>query len=77
MLSLEEYQELCAAQPHDPELLVGLSDAELETLADGIPVPHVPDRPSHLLQLNREGGLVNCPRMMSLSLAQACGGSQT
>ena len=57
MLSLEEYQELCAAQPHDPELLVGLSDAELETLADSILVPHLQDRLSHLLQLNREGGL--------------------
>ena len=57
MLSLEEYQELCAAQPHDPELLVGLSDAELETLADSMLVPRQQDRLSHLLQLNREGGL--------------------
>ena len=57
VLSLEDYKELCAAQPHDPELLVGLSDAELETLADGILVPRLQDRLSHLLQLNREGGL--------------------
>ena len=42
---------------HAPELLVGLSDAELETLADGMLVLRLQDRPSHLLQLNREGDL--------------------
>jgi len=57
VLSLEEYQELCAAQPRDPELLVGLSDAELEMLADGILVPRLQERQSRLLQLYREGGL--------------------
>jgi hypothetical protein len=56
VLSLEEYQELCAAQPRDPELLTGLNDAELETLADGILVPGLQDRLSHLLQLSREVG---------------------
>jgi hypothetical protein len=57
VLSLEDYHELCASQPHDPELLVGLSDAELEVLADSMLVPRQQDRLSHLLQLNREGGL--------------------
>jgi hypothetical protein len=55
VLSLEDYQKLCAAQPHDPEVLVGLSDAELETLADGMLVPRLQERLSRLLQLNREG----------------------
>ena len=49
VLSLEDYQELCAAQSQDPELLVGLSDAELETLADGMLVPRLQDCLSHLL----------------------------
>ena len=57
VLSLEDYYELCAAQPHDPELLVGLSDAELEVLADSMLVPRQQNRLSHLLKLNREGGL--------------------
>lgn len=34
-----------------------LSDAELQVLADSILVPHLQERPSHLLQLNREDSL--------------------
>ena len=71
VLSLEDYQELCAAQPHDPELLVGLSDAELETLADGILVPRLQDRLSHLLQLNQEGDLV--PDQVGFDKISFCG----
>ena len=57
VLSWKDYQELRAAQPHDSELLVGLSDAELEVLADSMLVPRLQERLSHLLQLNREDGL--------------------
>jgi len=57
VLSWKDYQELCDAQPHDPELLMGLNDMELKVLADSILVSHLQERLSHLLQLNREGGL--------------------
>jgi len=57
VLSWKEYQELRAVQSHDPELLMGLSDTELEVLADGMLVPRLQERLNHLLQLNREGGL--------------------
>ena len=57
VLSWKDYQELCLAQVHDPELLVGLSDAEVKALADSMRVPRLQERLSHLLQLNREGGL--------------------
>jgi hypothetical protein len=57
VLSWKDYQELCAAQPHDLELLVGLSDAELGVLADSMLVSRLQERLSHLLQLNREGDL--------------------
>jgi len=57
VLSWKDYQELRAAQPHDLELLVGLSDAELGVLADSMLVPRLQERLSRLLQLNREGDL--------------------
>jgi len=57
VLSWKEYQELCAIRSHDPELLVGLSEAELEILADSMLAPRLQERLSHLLQLNREGEL--------------------
>jgi len=49
--SWKDYQELC---PHDPELLVGLSDAELEILAESMLTLHLQERLNHLLHLNRE-----------------------
>ncbi len=57
VLSWADYQELCAARSGDPELLVGLSDAELEVLADGMLAPRLQKRLNHLLQLNRENAL--------------------
>lgn len=57
VLSWKEYQELRAVQSHDPELLMGLSDTELEVLADGMLVPRLQERLNRLLQLNREGSL--------------------
>jgi len=57
VLNWKDYLELVAAQSHDPELLVGLCDAELEILADSILVPRLQERLSHLLQLNQEGNL--------------------
>ena len=53
----KQSQEFRTVQPHDPELLVGLGDAALEVLADSMLVPRLQERLSHLLQLNREGGL--------------------
>jgi hypothetical protein len=55
VLSLKDYQELCAAQSSDPELLVGLSDVELEILADGMLAIRLQERLSYLLHLSREG----------------------
>ncbi len=55
VLSWADYQEL--SQSHDPELLVGLSDAELKVLADSMLAPRLQKRLSHLLQLNREDAL--------------------
>lgn len=55
VLSLNDYQELCAAQSGDPELLVGLCDAELEILADSMLAIHLQERLSYLLHLGREG----------------------
>ncbi len=51
VLSWKDYQELC---PRDPELLVGLSDAELEILAESMLTLHLQERLNHLLHLNRE-----------------------
>ena len=43
----------------DPELLVRLSDTELEVLADNMLAPRLQERLDHLLQLNREHALDN------------------
>jgi hypothetical protein len=55
VLSWKDYQELCAAQPSDPELLVGLDDAELEILAGSMLALRLQERLNHLLHLSREG----------------------
>ena len=55
VLSWKDYQELCAAQPSDPELLVGLNDAELEILAGSMLTLRLQERLNHLLHLSREG----------------------
>ena len=52
VLSWKDYQELC---PRDPELLVGLSDAELEILAESMLTLHLQERLNHLLHLNQQG----------------------
>ena len=57
VLSWKDYQELCTIQPRDPELLVGLCDAELEALADSMLAPRLQKHLNHLLQLNREQAL--------------------
>ncbi len=57
LLSLKDYQEICAALPSDPELLVGLNDAELEILADSMLAPRLQERLNHLLHQNQEGDL--------------------
>ena len=55
VLSWKDYQELCAAQPSDPELLVGLDNAELEVLTDSMLALRLQERLNHLLHLSREG----------------------
>jgi hypothetical protein len=57
VLRWEDYQELCATHPADPDLLVSLSDAELQALADSVLVPRQQERLSDLLQRNRDKGL--------------------
>ena len=54
VLSWEDYQALRAVQPDDPELLTGLSDTEVEILADSMLAPRLQERLGRLLQLNRE-----------------------
>ena len=39
LLDLEEYQQLARLSPPDPELLIGLSEAELQALAHSTPAP--------------------------------------
>jgi len=51
--------QICTIQSCDPKLLVGLSDAELEVLADSVLAPRLQERLDHLLQLNRECVLDN------------------
>ena len=55
VLSWKDYQELCAAQSDDPELLVGLNDAELERLTGSMLALRLQERLSHLLHLSQEG----------------------
>jgi hypothetical protein len=57
VLKWEDYQKLCATHPADPDLLVSLSDAELQALADSVLVPRQQERLSDLLRRNRDEGL--------------------
>ena len=57
VLRWEDYQKLCATHPVDPDLLVSLSDAELQALADSVLVPRQQERLSELLRRNRDEGL--------------------
>ena len=57
VLRWEDYQKLCVTYPADPDLLVGLSDAELQALADSVLVPRQQERLSDLLRRNRNEGL--------------------
>ena len=57
VLKWEDYQKLCATHPADPDLLVSLSDAELQALADSVLVPSQQERLSDLLRRNRDEGL--------------------
>lgn len=57
VLRWEDYQKLCVTYPADPDLLVGLSDAELQALADSVLVSRQQDRLSDLLRRNHDEGL--------------------
>jgi hypothetical protein len=58
VLRWEDYQKLCATHPVDPDLLVSLSNAELQALADSVLVPSQQERLSDLLRRNRDEGLI-------------------
>ena len=47
---------------HDPELLVGLTEEELEALADGLLSPSAQGRLNSLLERNAEGALAGAER---------------
>jgi hypothetical protein len=53
----EDYQALQAMLPSDPEALAGLSEAELQALAEGMLSPAHQEHLADLLQRNRETGL--------------------
>ena len=55
--NLEDDIRHFAAHPIDPDLLVSLSDAELQALADSVLVPRQQERLSDLLRRNRDEGL--------------------
>jgi len=57
VLTLEEYQSLKAALSGDPDLLPGLSEAELRALAQGVLSSAHQERLNELLRRNREEGL--------------------
>jgi hypothetical protein len=48
---------------HDPELLLGLSEEELEALAEGLLFPSAQGRFNALLKLNAEGPLGEAERV--------------
>ena len=52
LLDLEEYQRLTRLSPPDAELLVGLSEDELQALAHGILAPAEQDRLDDLLAMS-------------------------
>jgi len=55
--NLEDDIRHFTAHPMDPDLLVSLSDAELQALADSVLVPRQQERLSDLLRRNRDEGL--------------------
>ena len=61
VLGWEDYQAfqvaLRTAFSPDPDLLVGISEPELQVLAEGILSPRYQERLNELLQRNREGAL--------------------
>ncbi len=54
VLGWEDYQELQATFPTDPDLLIGLDQSELQGLAEGILTPQYQKRLNELLHRNRE-----------------------
>ena len=57
VLSWEDYRSLQAALSEDPDLLLGLSEAELQALAEGMLSSAHQSRLDELLRRNREEGL--------------------
>jgi len=57
LLDLEEYQQLTRLSPPDAELLVGLSEDELQALAHSALAPAEQDRLDDLLARNADGQL--------------------
>ena len=57
LLDLEEYQQLTRLSPPDAELLVGLSEDELQALAHSVLAPVEQDRLDDLLARNADGQL--------------------
>ncbi|MCX6029063.1 MAG: hypothetical protein NT169_07140 [Chloroflexi bacterium] len=54
VLRWEDYQTLRASVPSDPDILVNLSEPELQTLAEGMLSSRYQQRLDELLQRNRE-----------------------
>jgi hypothetical protein len=57
VLTWEDYQSLQAALSEDPDLLPGLSEVELQALAEGMLSSSHQERLDELLRRNREGKL--------------------
>jgi len=57
LLALEEYQQLTRLTPADADLLVGLSEAELQALAYSALAPTEQERLDDLLARNADGQL--------------------
>jgi len=57
LLDLEEYQQLTRLSPSDADLLVGLSEDELQALAHSALAPAEQDRLDDLLARNADGQL--------------------
>jgi hypothetical protein len=57
LLDLEEYQQLTRLTPPDADLLVGLSEAELQALAHSALAPAEQERLDDLLARNADGQL--------------------
>lgn len=63
VLRWEDYEALTAQRPRDPDLLVGLSEAELKALSSGMLAGGHQQRLDQLLEENRQGRLnVNAAR---------------